>query len=227
MFKFLRKVFVMSDINDQANDQQNVSDKQSTCDGGSCCCPSSSGGGGKGFKMVVFIVVVVAAISVLAHSLANKSKSDSDQSQQGFPAIQIDGAASAAASLWKADLDSMDSLVKVAANDDTVLILVTAKEQANIETITKEIESAAKKIMSEKNKVSAFRLKDSAPEYANIINQASTPCVMVMVKGLKMRIVSKDITEAKLLTAFVEASRPSTCCPSGGCDTAPAKPDPK
>ena len=70
--------------------------------------------------------------------------------------------------------------------------------------------------MANKTKVSAFRLKESAPEYANLVKQVSVPSVLVLVKGGGMKAVSKDITETKLLQAFVAASRPSGgCCPPG------------
>ncbi len=138
----------------------------------------------------------------------------------------------AAPSLWKADLDSLASLNKIAADADAVFILLAAKDQLNDKAITKEIEAAAQKIMANGTKVSAFRLKESAPEYANLVKQVTVPSVLAMVKGLGMSAVSKDITETKLVQAFVAASRPSGCGPSAagcgptGCGPAPAKPGP-
>ncbi len=256
----------MNDNNDQGNSQENISDNQPCCDGGNCC-PSDSDSRGKSWKMVVFILIVIAAGGVLAHSLVNKSKSDSTQSQQAFAAIQTDNEldttpglpkaiakveepveseskietppivdntknqdvpVQAAPALWKADLDSLASLNKVAADSDAVFVLITAKDQLNDKAITKEIEAAAQKIMANGTKVSAFRLKVSAPEYANIAKQVSVPSVLAMVKGLGMSAVSKDITETKLVQAFVAASRPSGCGPAGcgptDCGPAPAKP---
>ena len=134
--------------------------------------------------------------------------------------------AKATPSLWKADLDSLASLNEVAADSDAVFVLITAKDQLNDNTITKEIEAAAQKIMANGTKVSAFRLKESAPKYANLVKQVTVPSVLAMVKGLGMSAVSKDITETKLVQAFVAASRPSGCGPTG-CGPAPAKPDPK
>jgi hypothetical protein len=122
----------------------------------------------------------------------------------------------AASSLWKGDLDSLDSLNKLAADSDAVFVLLAGKPPLSDLAITKEIEAAAEKIMANKTKVSAFRLKESAPEYANLVKQVTVPSVLVMVKGLGMKAVSKDITEAKLVQAFVAASRPSGgCCPPG------------
>ncbi|MHC4290606.1 MAG: hypothetical protein ACYTEU_00290 [Planctomycetota bacterium] len=142
-----------------------------------------------------------------------------------------DASVEAASSLWKADLDSLASLNKEAADVDAVFVLLAAKDQQNDPVVTKEIEAAAQKIMANGTKVSAFRLKESAPEYANLAKQVAVPSVLTMVKGLGMSAVSKDITEAKLVQAFVTASRPSSCGPSGcgptGCEPTPAKPGPR
>jgi len=256
----------MNDNNDQISDQENASNVQPPCDGGSCC-PSGSGSNGKSWKVAVFILIVIAAGVVLARSLVNKSQTDTDQPQQAFASIQIDNGSETPApakaaekaempveseikietppvavetkkqeipvkvtpSLWKSDLDSLASLNKVAADSDAVFVLITAKDQLNDKTITKEIEAAAQKIMANGTKVSAFRLKESAPEYANLVKQVTVPSVLAMVKGLGMSAVSKDITETKLVQAFVAASRPSGgCCPSGagasGCGPTLAQP---
>jgi len=260
----------MNDNNDQISDQENASNVQPSCDGGSCC-PSGSGGSGKSWKMVVFILIVIAAGVVLARSFISKSNSDADQPQQAFASIQIDNGLETPApakaaekaempveseikietppvmvetkkqevpvkvtsTLWKADLDSLASLNKVAADSDAVFVLITAKNQLNDKAITKEIEAAAQKIMANGTKVSAFRLKESAPDYAQLAKQVTVPSVLAMVKGLGMSAVSKDITETKLVQAFVAASRPSGCGPSAagcgptGCGPAPAKPGPR
>ena len=147
--------------------------------------------------------------------------------------IKQDVSVKAAPSLWKADLDSLASLNKVATDTDAVFVLLAAKDQLHDQAITKEIEAAAQKIMANGTKVSAFRLKESAPEYANLVKQVTVPSVLAMVKGLGMSAVSKDITETKLVQAFVAASRPSGCGPSAagcgptGCGPAPAKPGPR
>jgi hypothetical protein len=130
--------------------------------------------------------------------------------------------AKAAPSLWKAELDSMASLNKMATNTDAVFILLTAKGPQDDQTITKEIDAAAKKIQANGVRVSAFRLSQAAPEYAQLAKQVSVPCVLAMVKGGGMSAVSGEISEAKLVQAFVAASRPSSgCCPPGSGVTCP------
>jgi hypothetical protein len=103
----------------------------------------------------------------------------------------------------------------VAAEADAVFIFLAADDQQGNQAITKEIETAAKKIQSNGSRICAFRLKKDAPEYAQLAKRFSVPCVVAMVKGGGMSAVSGEINEAKLVRALVTASRPiSGCCPS-------------
>jgi hypothetical protein len=129
----------------------------------------------------------------------------------------------ASLALWGSELDSLASLNKAAADIDAVFVLLAAEDQQDIQTITNEIEAAAKKIQAGGIRISAFRLKQSAANYANLTKQLSAPCVLAMVKGGGLSGVSADhITETKLVQAFVTASRPSSgCCPPGSGASCP------
>ncbi|UCE46224.1 MAG: hypothetical protein JSW47_11435 [Phycisphaerales bacterium] len=124
----------------------------------------------------------------------------------------------ASSTLWGPELDSLASLNKTAVDADAVFIFLTADDQESNQAAIKQIEAAAKMIQTSGTRVSAFRLKEGAPNYANLAEQLSVPCVLAMVKGGGVSGVSADqITETKLVQAFVTASRPSSaCCPSGG-----------
>ena len=120
----------------------------------------------------------------------------------------------AASTLWGPDLDSLTSLNKVAADSDAVFILLAAEDQQSSQPMIKQIEAAAKKIRSNGSRIYAFRLKKNAPKYAQLAKQFSVPSVLAMVKGRGTSGVSGEITEAKLIQAFVTASRPGGgCCP--------------
>jgi hypothetical protein len=123
-------------------------------------------------------------------------------------------------------LDSLASLNKVAADSDAVFVLLGAEDQLDMKPITKEVELAAKKIQANGMRVSAFTLKKDSPNYTQLAKQFSIPCAVAMVKGRGISAVSGEITEAKLIQAFVTASRSgSSCCPGGGPTCAP-KPGP-
>jgi hypothetical protein len=127
--------------------------------------------------------------------------------------------------LWGKPLASLASLSKVAAETDAVFILLAANDQQGNEIITNEIEAAAQKIQqSNGNRICAFRLTKDAPNYAYLANQFSVPCVIAMVKGGGMSGVSGQITETKLVQAFVMASRPASGCCPGNADCGPTAP---
>ncbi len=209
----------------------NVQVCRPSASGSGDCCPPDSSSSGKSWKMLVFLVIVVAAGGVLAHSLINKSNSTNDQTQQLFSTIQPEGKSDtplplntaikaevsneAAPTLWRPELDSLASLNKVAADTDAVFVFLSDASQEDKQAITKEIEAAGKKIQSGGYRISAFGLSENAPNYAQLAKQFPIPCVMAIVKGRGASVVSGEITETKLVEAFVMASRPTSgCCPS-------------
>jgi hypothetical protein len=119
-------------------------------------------------------------------------------------------------------LDSLNSLNAVAADLNVVFILLGADNPEDNEPIAKKIESAAMRVQADGSKVGAFILNKDTPNYARFAKQFSTPCVLATVKGGGMSVVSGDITEARLIQAFVLASRPRSGCGPGGC--APGSP---
>ena len=224
----------MNDDKEQANNQQSASDLQPCCDGGSSCT-SSSDGAGKNWKIVLFILIVIAAGAVLARSFIRKANSSANQGQQQFAIIQPESASyidapsiaddttetdvsnQPVSSLWGKPLDSLASLGEAASDTDAVFILLAAEDPQDMQPITRVIEAAAKTIQAGGTRISAFRLKQGAPNYANLTKQLSVPCVLAMVKGCGLSGVPADqITETKLVQAFVAASRPASgCCPPG------------
>jgi hypothetical protein len=121
-------------------------------------------------------------------------------------------------------LDSLASLNKAAADTNAVFVLLGAED---MQAISSQVEAAAKKIQASGMRVSAFTLKKDSPDYARLAKQFSIPCAVAMVKGRGISAVPGEITEAKLIQAFVTASRSgSSCCPGGSATCAP-KPGPR
>jgi len=144
------------------------------------------------------------------------SKSSSESASAPSDTTKEDTPVKAAPALWGAELDSLASLNKVATSSDAVFVFLAADDQQANQTVTKEIDAAAKKIQASGVLVSAFRLNKGAQNYSQVAGQFSIPCVLAMVKGGGASGVSGQITEAKLIQAFVAASRPASgCCPSG------------
>ena len=202
--------------------QESTDDSQQCCSstsGDSTCCSPASGSYSKR-KMVVFAIIVVAAGITLARSLTKESTAVSDENLQLFATMpqekNNETSNKTEPGLWRPELDSLASLNKLAADTDVVFILLAAEDQQSNQAITSKIEASAKTIESKGSRISAFRLKKNAPDYTQLAKQFSVPCVLAMVKGRGMSGVSGEITEAKLVQAFVTASRATSgCCPSG------------
>ena len=114
-------------------------------------------------------------------------------------------------------LDSLATLNKVAVNQDAVFVFVPAKGNDIVsKEITDAIASAEQKIKSSGVSIGLYTLQSSSPEYANLAAQLPLPGMLVMSKGRGMGAVSGEITETKLLQAYVASSQAGGCCPSGG-----------
>ncbi len=235
----------MNKEQEQEPSQDHAGDIDPCCAGGGCC-PSGSVGGNPRWKAAVFILIVIAAGAVLANSLVRKFRADADQSEQVFASIQMNNACCApvqsstetdvspvadeakeqdvpvteALALWQTELVSMSSLNQVATGTDAVFVLLGSQGQQANKGVAREMEAALVKIKSNGTRVSTYWLQDSAPEYANLATQMTFPCVLAMVKGGGMSAVSDEISEAKLVQAFVTASRPASGCGPGGCGPA-------
>ncbi len=227
---------MVENSNSDKAEQENVDDPQKCC--------SSASGSCSGKKLVVFVIILVAAGIILARSLMKESNDAGGDGQQFFATIaqeknyeispQINAATNAETNieasdkteltLWRPELDSLASLNKVATDTDVVFVLLAAEDQQGSQTITKEVEAAAKKIQSNGSRICAFRLKKDAPDYAQLAKQVSVPSVVAMVKGGGMSAVSGEINEAKLIEAFVTASRPSGCGSSSSCSPSSCPP---
>lgn len=217
--------------NPEKKGQENVNKSQECCtanSGDKTCCSSASGSFSKG-KLMVLVIIIAAAGIVLARSLMKESNAVNDDSQQLFASIeknnesssQINAVTDIAAPdkpepiLWGPQLDSLTSLNELAADSNAVYVFLAGEDQQANQAITNHIEAAAKKIQADGNRIRAFKLKKDAPNYAQLEKQFFVPCVVAMVKGGGMSTVSGEINTAKLLEAFVKASRPSGCGTSG------------
>ena len=215
----------------EENKQEDVNKgKESDCGCGPKCGCCSSGLSTK-VKIIACLVVLIAAAIVLGRGFLKKTAVSNGKSTDAFasafpvskpvetPIVKEQGKESVEkldkAKLWGDPLDSLNSLNKVAANLNAVFIFVSGKSDEKDPGIKKEIENAAGKFQKNGSSIAAYTLVKVSKDYAQITGQMTAPCVLAMVKGKGMSVVSDNITEAKLLEALVAASRPSSCGPSG------------
>jgi len=113
-------------------------------------------------------------------------------------------------------IESMSELNKVAMGQDAVFIFVPSKTEGAASEPTRTAVLAAQKNLDPKEfKVGLYTLQPASSDYPAISSQVQVPAVLVLRKGRGMGAVSGEVTETKLLQAFVSASRGGGCCPSG------------
>lgn len=191
-------------------------------------------------KATTFAVVVLAAAGLAARSFF-KPDAAADGDEEAFASVtEEEDAAGPSTENAAADvepppesapvlcgpaLDAIASLNKMAADKDAVFILLPGEDRKGAEAASRRIEAAIEKIESRGIRVAAFILEKGAADHARLAERlsiASFPSVLALGKGCGAAAVSGEITEAKLLRAFVLASQPrsgcgTSCGPSSTC----------
>jgi hypothetical protein len=113
-------------------------------------------------------------------------------------------------------LESFSALNKVALNQDAVFVYIPAKRDEPVGSKTNDAVLAAQRTLKSNNiALGLYTLPTSSPDHSAISAQVQTPAILVATKGKGMAAVSGDVTEAKLLQAFVASSSAGGCGPSG------------
>jgi len=110
----------------------------------------------------------------------------------------------------------------LAADAGGVFVFLAGKNDPVIKAPLAQMRSAAKTIEAQaRMKIGLFTLKTDSPDYMQVTAQIPAPSVLAMIKGRGMVPVSGEITETKLIQAFVAASSAGGCGPaSAGCGPA-------
>ena len=117
------------------------------------------------------------------------------------------------------NLESLSALNKVAMNQDAVFIFIPALMGAlPDEKTSAAVLSAQRALERSKITLGMYTLPVSSPDYAGISTQVQAPAILVACKGKGMAAVSGEVTETKLLQAFMSSSSAGGCGPSAsGC----------
>ena len=192
--------------------------------GPGCNCGKPSGN--KKAKTVICLIVLLAICGIFVYKANSAKQTAQDNTKTEFAAPILNQATGQEPAVKSVEdkknvgelLDSLASLNKLAINQDAVFVFIPANGN---ETISKEtinaIASAEQKLKSSDIRIGLYTLQFSpSKEYADIAKQLTLPSILVMSKGRGMGAVSGEITETKLLQAYVASSRAGGCCPSGG-----------
>lgn len=205
------------------------------------CCSLGSGGGSKNLKTAIFIGVILLAGAVVARSLLTKNGETASQSAEVTSSFDTVGqpdntglstestatgeqTSETAAISYCTTLDSIKSLDTLAADKTAVFILLAGESEESTAKATGEIEQAVKTISTKGIQVGTYTMDKDTADYAWLVQKLSIksfPAIVAMGKGCGAATVSGEITEAKLLGAFIKATTPVSCGPQGGSSCCP------
>jgi hypothetical protein len=196
-----------------------------------CACPSTGSMGRKRVIVGTLVLLVVVALVARAVIKTNGAQNQPDAAAFALPtAAQTPPAESAAATPPVATAKATDTFVAkeigalaelntVAAANDAVFVYVPGKNGTSSSPPAAAMQSAAKRIGSQGLKIGLFTLRAGTRDYDLLTAQMSVPGVLAAFKGRGMSATSGDITETKLIQAFVAASSAGGCG-AGGCGPA-------
>lgn len=187
------------------------------CDPGECCPPSSTDGApgvaaGRGWKTIVFVVVMLLAAGVTARSLLTRRPGRADTSSTSGPADEspLASAPRVLASLEELDGESTDH--------DFVFVILPGEDEDSLKEIKGPLAEATAKIQATGVGVGTYTLRRGGPGFVKAVDGIGIkqfPAVLALKKGCGGTVIKGDITETKLLLAYLEACGPSSsCCPT-------------
>lgn len=211
------------------------------------CCPAPpenvAGGadssGRSWGSLTIFVLVILMAVGVGSYSVLKRSarktqapkkppitSSSAVKAGKSTKAAAADERPSKAAAVsCGVTLKSAESLEKLAADKDAVFVFLSGENDQQAQAVSRRVKAVVNKLSSRGKKVAAFTLNKDADGYDQFAKQFSVqslPCVVVSGQGCESPKLTGDITEDRLIRAFVEATVPvsscgpqsdSSCCP--------------
>ena len=207
----------------EPTDNSELPKQEASCCGSSCGC-QDKGSSGK-TRWIVGVIVLVAAGALVARAMVKNNSTAVVPASTGFAALPVavqsspDGVAAVVDTNAVKEISALSELNTVAKDMDGVFVFLPGKTNAAVRESTAQMRTAAQTMERQmKGKIGVFTLKPNSPDYIQVAKQVVVPGALAMVKGKGMAPVSGELTEAKLIQAFVVASSAGGCGPSpGGC----------
>jgi MYXO-CTERM domain-containing protein len=205
--------------------EQNTEQEQ---DAGTCgpgCDCGTTGSGGR-WRWIVGLIVLVATGALVTRAVVKDGNAPTAPVSTAFAALPTleqtatrDGEGKALAPDAIGEIAELSELNAVAGDTAGVFVFLPGKTEATAVPAA-ILRGAARTIETQLggSKIGMFTLKVGSQDYEQIASQTTMPGVLAMVKGGGMVPVSGDITETKLIQAYVAASSAGGCGPaSAGC----------
>ncbi len=200
-------------------------EKKDCCPGdATACCDEAATVRGARVKRIVSSLVLVAAALLIAYQLVSDRRA---AARAGETSFNIGGqvaeeaqAAGLSTVLCGETLDSLKSLDRVAAAKDVAFILLPGADAAVDGKVAAEVKAIVDKLSAQGKRVVAFTMEKGASDHGLLVKNFSVqalPAVVVLGRGCQSLAVSGEVSEEKLLRAFLLASRPGSSCAPGAC----------
>ena len=200
-------------------------DMSKNCCDASCGCHGTSKRGNP--RWAIGMIVLVAAGVLVARGVIKANDAAPKAPATGFASLAALTGASANATNSATTEKSLEpigaisELNTVAAKTDAVLVYLPGKGATPSQAPAAAMKAAAKAIEAQGKKCGLFMLKEESGDYAPLAKKIGCPGVMVLVKTGAMSSVTGEITETKLVQAYVAASSVGACDPAGGSGCCP------
>jgi hypothetical protein len=168
----------------------------------------------------VFLAVISVAIGVGGYSFSKKYVVRSQHQLEALRASTVspvadDPASGGVVAASGITLSSLEALGEVATGNEAIFVFLPGGGEESSRTASRQVNAVVEMLSKQGRKVGAFTLQKHRKGRDRLMKQLSVrslPCVVVAGRGCGSVEVSGDITELKLLQAFVQASiLPSAC----------------
>ncbi len=173
-------------------------------------------------------ILLIAGVLVARAVVKNNGAETAKAPAVGFAALPSplqtpppDGAVKPAGTDAVKEIAALSELNTLATDTVGVFVFLPGKTEATAKAPTAQIMSAARTMEPQLGggKIGVFALKAGSRDYEQVASQIPVPGVLALVKGRGMAPVSGEITEMKLVQAYVTASSAGGGCgpASSGC----------
>lgn len=197
-------------------DNMELLKQQAPACGVGCAC--NTPGASSKIRRLLGVIVLVAAGALVVRAVIKNHGTSTDPASAGFASLAVLGQSSAPDTVDGREIEALSELNAVARDTVGVFVFLPGKTEATARAPTAKIRGAARTIEPQLRggKIGIFTLKAGSRDYEQVASQMTVPGVLAMVKGGGMRAASGDITETKLVQAFVAASSAGGCGAGGG-----------
>jgi len=175
------------------------------------------------WKIAVFAlgILLIAGAATYALTTRNSAASSGALTNGNVPSIGSNTSQSAPAAMGIGDLKWTKNLAAKFTDHDFIFVILPGSDIDSTETLSKRVSDASAKIEARGTRVETITLSDSDPEFSITTERlaiAQLPAVLAVAASGNGAIMTGDITEGKLLQAYLVVSQP-VCAPGGssGC----------